>query len=238
MLLLCLLLLTALFTHAQKGAWNFSVSGGFGWGGPKTTFKKAMIETRFDQTQSGWLGTSKHPRVHPAFSLLAKVGKGVKENTAFFVAGGVTGAGSVDGYNQQEYGGSGWLSPSSARVSVEYKVMQLTAGLEHTLRNSNVIIGYGPSVYILKYTNATYASEKYQSVVAGLNLSCAIPLFRIGSPFGVALVTDMNLALPAQLKPLHHYYTKDGAPAQVAFVHEGKANMTQGMIGLALMFRS
>ena len=236
-LLLCLPILIALYTPAQKGTWNLSVGGGFGWGGPKTTFKKAMIETNFDQTQSGWLGKSDFPRVYPAFNLSAKVGRGIKENTAFFVAGGLT-SGSVDGLNQQDYGSSGWLGSSATRVNVAYKVMQLTTGLEHTLRHSKVTIGYGPAVYILQYTNANYASEQYQSVVPGINLSGAVPLFRKGSKFGVALITEMNLALPASLKPLHHHYTKDGTSAQVAFVREGKANMTQGNIGLALMFRS
>lgn len=236
-LLLCLPILTAFITHAQKGTWNFSVGGGFGWGGPKTTFKKAMIETHFNHKQTGWFGSSKHPRVHPAFQVFVKGGKEVKEQLGFFASGGVT-SGSVDGYNQQDYGGSGWFSSSGAHVSVDYKVIQLTAGLEHVLPHSNITIGYGPALSVLTYTNAAHNNEQYQSLVPGLSLSGAVPLFKKRGNFGVALVTGVNLSLPAQLKPLHHYYTKNGAPEQVVFVPGMKATMTQGAIGLALIFRS
>lgn len=239
-LLVLLLLLTAvLFTHAQQSNWAFSIRGGFGWGGPKTTFKTSMIGNGFNQTNSGWLGKSNYPRVHPSFALLVKGGKQVKANTSFFVMGGLTGTGTVEGFTKENYGGTGWIDLSSGTfVEVTYRIMQLTAGLEHRLPNSNLKIGYGPSVYFFNYRNRDDASETYNAVVPGFAVSGTIPLGKERHTIGVALVTEMNLALPAQLQPLHHHYNESGENRKVAFVNKTSATMTQGMIGLAFTLRS
>ena len=122
-------------------------------------------------------------------------------------------------------------------MNINYKVYQLGAGFEHTLPNTKIKLGYGPSLYLFSYIYNFNKSDRNTSLVPGANFSGRVPLGKEKRRIGVELVADVNLAPSAKMKALHYTYNDGTADKTELLIQESKVIMVQGMAGLALTFR-
>jgi hypothetical protein len=244
--LLLATLLTTFFTtaFAQPPKWYLSVSSGAGWGGPKGSIKSKFEKTGFNNTSSfniiGIGGSTQYPVVYSGLPLLVRAGKRLKGAKSIFLIAGTSAAAEVSGY-KKEGSFSGFIGGTlGTHIFIRYKVMQVTAGMEHTMPKSRLKLGYAPSAFLLRYSNVPggLESKKTTSVVPGLALTGRLPLGKEKRRVGVELVADVNVAPSATIKEQYKTMTDDnGSSKEVQVLSATKVSMVHGMAGLALTFR-
>src|SRR5688500_12773282 len=110
--------------------WFFSVSTGYGFGGPLQSINKNMERSNLGQKSPGvnFLGLffegPQYPIKEAGVPFLVKAGKKLKEGKSLYVVGGVPNRGEVSGFeNSGVYGNS---------IHIRYKIVQLGAGYQYS----------------------------------------------------------------------------------------------------------
>lgn len=230
-----LLLVFNLSCFSQNPKWFVSFSAAPILGGPAMSLKSQMRTQNFDdQSETTFViygdGTTSYPRGN-ATSILVRGGKSIDARKSLYFIVGVAGKAHVEGYRKDGWSNgifglfAGTVGQS---VSIRYSIYQATAGFMYPISGSRSKFGFGPSVYIFNYTtfNNYLKTGHHTSVVPGATFTLKVPLGKERRLFGIDLLLDGNLALPAKVKS----GTNDG-------FRPGTVNMCSAGVGLAFSFR-
>ena len=230
---------------AQPANWYVSISTGVGLGGPKGSIKRAFEKSGFNHTSNssflGWESTTSYPDVEMGMPLMVRAGRKIKETKSIFIMAGRSTAARVMGFKNQGYGSFfGLFSGSYGQmVTIDYKITQLAFGLEHTVKNSRLKLGYAAAVYQLRYHNRHGLNTgKKTALVPGAAFTSRLPLGKEKRKVGVELVADINLAPRAKLAAQQiSFVDNDFNTKIITVMPTTKVNMVHGTAGVALTFR-
>lgn len=233
-LLSLLLIVINLNCFAQANKWFVSFSVTPTIGGPSASLKKQMREQHFDQTSTfsflGLESTTNYPLVSKDVSLLFRGGKKIDDRRSIYFVVGQTAAGSVEGFKNEGYSDLIIIGSSYGQdVAINYNTYQLTAGYLYSFPGTRFKIGFGPSIFLFKYSIAENHEnqQKHSSVIPGATFTTRLPLGKEKKLFGIELVWEGNMAPPARMK---------GGKGETGF-EPGNVSMFSANAGIAFSFR-
>jgi hypothetical protein len=230
------------FAGASQSKWFVSFSTGTGFGGPIGSIKNNMEKSNLNQKSPDMdffgliLKGSQYPKKSTGIPALVKVGKRLKEGKSIYLEAGVSNRGEVRGYQNIGYYGN--------TIPINFRVFQVTAGYQYSFKNTRSKAGFGPSLYVLNYSDDYKGLEHhtFNSFVPGVSLMGRTPMGKEKRRIGLDLVLEVNLAPPAKMQEIQKsYHTINMNGSSISYtstLKESKVNMMQGMIGLALSIRS
>jgi hypothetical protein len=194
---------------AQANKWFVSFTAAPSLGGPAASLKHQMKAQGYgDQSESSFVifgsGTTKYPR-GGAVALLASGGKKIADRRSIYFVAGLSEKATIEGFDEQGYSNGlfGLFAGSYGRhTSVSYTTYQFTAGYMYSFPNSRTKLGFGPSVYLLRYGISENFSpkEKHSSIVPGVAFNTRIPFGKQRKLIGLELVFNGNMAPPVKMK--------------------------------------
>lgn len=227
-----MLLIINISCFAQASPWFLSFSAGPVIGGPSASLKSQMRAQGFDDDAVSTFvifgsGTTHYPH-GGAGAFLMRAGKRISDYRSLYLVTGISQKATVEGFRAQ-----GWsdgifglfAGTYGQKVSVSYSVYELTAGYQYSFSNTRSKIGFGPSAFLLRYSNDHHAGHR-SSLVPGVSFTARVPFGRERRSLGFELVFETRLAPPVKMKFDH---TEGFEP--------GSVNMIHGSAGLAFAFR-
>jgi len=247
-LLLLAAITTSLSVFAQPSKWFVSVSSGYPFGGPLQSIKNNMKKSGLDASIFipggsffGWEVLPKmieYPKGKQQAPLLLKAGKKIDHHRSLFFSGGVSNVGEAQGHAPGTVDTAGYTSYGSSLLNVKFRVLQFTGGYEYSFPHTRAKVAIGPSLFLLRYksTDGMIVNERHTAFAPGVATSARLPLGKEKHLFGIDLVAELNLAVPAKMKTLssgNDIYNQH----DLAVLKSGTVNMVHGMLGLACSFR-
>lgn len=230
-----MLVLVNLSCFAQTNKWFVSFSLAPTFGGPSASIKSQMRAQGYgDQAQSTFVifgsGNTSYPR-GGSVAYLLRGGKKINDHKSIYFVAGICEKAKVEGFHAQGWsdGFFGLFAGTYGKyVAVDYTTYQITTGYMYSFSNSRAKLGFGPSIYILQYSNTTdfSAKDNHSSLVPGASFTARLPLGKERKLFGIELVFEGNMAPSVKMES----EKTDGFQPK-------NANMFSGNIGLAFSFR-
>ena len=155
-----------------KARWEYSVSAGFSFLGPKETIRSQMIKSGFnDLSGISWLSQQSHPyaRTYPEFEIEAR--RFLTEQNALALEFAMPNNTKVFGYDAIGFGHQ--LNIQSSIFALSPKFLHRSVNEEHTLE-------FGPSLVIHNIRNTNSDKQDNNSgntdITVGLNAAWALQL--------------------------------------------------------------
>jgi hypothetical protein len=227
----------ALQSHAQASKWFFTVSALPSFGGPLGSINDEMVRQGFNQQSHfnifGIDFTSSYPYKERAAAFMARGGWRVRPNRSIYVEGGITSAGTVAGFKESAGGAISYFlffgGSSGTFIRLKYRIYSLGCGYEYSFTGTRAKLAVGPNLFLFHY-GLQWSNQWHTTPVPGVSGYVRLPLGHEKRLFGLELVGEFSLALPARTKDL----TPDDSGS--ATFSSASVNMVHGNLGLAFHF--
>lgn len=229
------LLIINLNCFAQASKWFVSFSAGATLGGPSASLKHQLTRQGFDETSTGnFLGlswTNDYPHVTRDAAVLVRGGKKINDRRSIYFVAGRSSKACVEGFKNQGYSDLFGIIGSSYgdRISISYRVYQLTSGYLYSFPATKIKLGLGPSLYLVdhKVEHNSVLTGKDAPLVPGVSFLARFPFGKERKLFGTELFIEGNMAPSVNIN----------ASTSEAGFRPGRASMVYFNAGLALTFR-